>query len=512
MMAAFKKKGLPLSTLLRGIGDVEPEQERTITALALDSRDLAAGTLFCALAGTRRHGMEFAAAAVENGAVALLAEPDDDWTAGRLAQSATELGVPVIPLPQLSQRLSTLAGRFYGEPSRELDLIAATGTNGKTSVCQFIAQALDGGRPCGVVGTLGYGFPGELAPTAHTTPDAIRLQGILAELLGRGATAVAMEVSSHALDQGRAAGLAVDTAVFTNLTRDHLDYHQDMLNYAQAKRRLFHLPGLRHAVLNADDPFGREILASLDPAVEPVLYGLESDWQPVADGSRWLRAGSVEPQARGMKIRVSGSWGEGEFTTSLLGHFNAGNLLAVLAVLLLRGWRLQSALERLQQVRGVPGRMECFGTPDQPLVVVDYAHTPDALEQALKVLREHRPRRLTVLFGCGGDRDRGKRPLMGAVAEQLGDRLIVTDDNPRNEEGDRIVADILAGMEQPARAEVERNRARAIRQAIEGAEPEDIVLVAGKGHETTQTVGDLVLPFSDRAQVVQALNERGGCP
>jgi len=504
MMAAAKQRGFSLATLLRGILELQPGQERTFTALALDSRNLSPGTLFCALAGTRRHGMEYAAAAVRQGAVALLVEPDDDWTVERLGRSAVQLGVPVIPLPRLSQKLSTLAGRFYGEPSRDLDLIAATGTNGKTSVCQFIAQALDGERSCGVVGTLGYGLPGELAATTHTTPDAIRLQAILAELKGLGTAAVAMEVSSHALDQGRAAGLAVDTALFTNLTRDHLDYHQDMLNYAQAKRRLFHLPCLRHAVLNADDPYGREILSSLDPEVEPVLYGLKPDWRPAGDTPRWLRAVQVEPRARGMNIRVEGSWGEGEFATPLLGRFNAGNLLAVTAVLLLRGWQLQPALDGLEEVRGVPGRMECFGTPGQPLVVVDYAHTPDALEQALKVLREHRPRRLTVLFGCGGDRDRGKRPLMGVVAEKLGDRLIVTDDNPRGEEGDRIVADILAGMEQPERAEVERNRARAIREAVRGADAEDIVLVAGKGHETTQTVGDLVLPFSDREQVAES--------
>jgi UDP-N-acetylmuramoyl-L-alanyl-D-glutamate--2,6-diaminopimelate ligase len=512
MMAASREQGRPLlSTLLQGIAVVEPALERPVAALSLDSRNLAPGTLFCALSGTRRHGMEFVSGAAQGGAVAVLAEPGADWSAERIRQSAPDLGIPAIPVPELSQRLSTLAGRFFGEPSRGLDLIAATGTNGKTSVCQFIAQALAGERPCGVVGTLGYGFPGELAPTAHTTPDAIRLQAILAELRERGAGAVAMEVSSHALDQGRAAGVAVDTAVFTNLTRDHLDYNQDMLDYARAKRRLFHLPGLRHAVLNADDPFGLEILASLDPAVQPVLYGLNRDWRPAADATRWLRADRVEPRARGMQITVCGSWGEGAFSTALLGHFNAGNLLAVLAVLLLRGWELESALARIGQVSGVPGRMECFGAPDQPLVVVDYAHTPDALEQALSVLREHRPRRLIALFGCGGDRDRGKRPLMGAVAERLGDRVIVTDDNPRGEDGDHIIDDILAGMQAPQRAQVQRHRGRAIRDAVCGAVPDDIVLVAGKGHETTQTVGDLVLPFSDREQVAEALSGRGGC-
>lgn len=510
MMAALRKQGQPLlSTLLQGIVEIEPALERPLAALSLDSRSLSTGTLFCALNGIRRHGMKFAAAAAQQGAVAVLAEPGADWSMERIRQSEPGLGIPVIPVPGLSRYLSTLAGRFYGEPSRGLDLIAATGTNGKTSVCQFIAQALDAEPPCGVVGTLGYGFPGRLASTGHTTPDAIRLQAILAELKDQGAGAVAMEVSSHALDQGRAAGVAVDTAVFTNLTRDHLDYHQDMLDYSRAKQRLFHLPGLRHAVLNTDDPFGREILTSLDPAVQPVLYGLKQECRPSGDATRWLRADRVELGVRGMHIDICGSWGEGAFSTALLGHFNASNLLAVLAVLLLRGWELEPALARVGQLRGVSGRMECFGAADQPLVVVDYAHTPDALEQVLSVLREHRPRRLIVLFGCGGDRDRGKRPLMGSVAERLGDRVIVTDDNPRGEDGNRIIDDILDGMRAPQRVQVQRNRGRAIQDVVCGAAPDDIVLVAGKGHETTQTVGDLVLPFSDRDQVVEALGHRG---
>jgi len=504
-----EQQGMTLSALLQGVVNVAPVQDCTVTAMALDSRSLSPGTLFCALSGTRRHGMEFAAVAVRQGAVAVLAEPDGQWDEARLIQSAAELKIPVIPVPGLSERLSALAGRYYGDPSQALDLIAVTGTNGKTSVCQFIGQALGDERPCGVIGTIGYGFPGELAAATHTTPDAIRLQAILAELRERGAETVAMEASSHALDQGRAAGVAVDTAVFTNLTRDHLDYHGSMQDYARAKQRLFHLPGLRHAVLNADDPFGLEVLASLNPAVEPLLYGLERDWQPAAHGPRWLRAERVEPTPRGMNIEIAGSWGEGSLSSPLLGHFNAGNLLAVLGVMLQRGRQLQPALERLARVRGVPGRMERFGDSGQPLVVVDYAHTPDALEQALRVLREHRPRRLICLFGCGGDRDRGKRPLMGAVAERLADHAMITDDNPRGEDGDRIVEEILAGMQAPQRVEVERNRARAIRELVREAAPGDIVLVAGKGHETTQTVGDRVLPFSDREQVTEALNELG---
>ncbi len=506
--ARRKTPDIRLSKLLSPYLELAPALDRPVTDLGLDSRALRPGALFCALRGTRGHGLDFADQAVQRGAAAILAQPGGRWDEAAIAKLRDGLNVPVIVLPELDKRLSELAGRFYGDPGAGLDLIAVTGTNGKTSVSQFIAQALGAVRPCAAVGTLGYGFPADLSPTHHTTPDAVRLQAILVELRGRGAKAVALEVSSHALDQGRAAALPVDTAVFTNLTRDHLDYHGDMEGYARAKQRLFHLPGLRHAVINLDDPFGRTIRGDLAPTVVPVVYGFS---QEVENGAaHWLRAAGLQTLTRGSRVEVSSSWGDGEFTTSLLGGFNVSNLLAVLAVLLLRDWRLEHALAQLEQLHGVPGRMECFGDEGQPLVVVDYAHTPDALEQALRVLRQHRPRSLNCLFGCGGDRDIGKRPQMGAVAERLADRVMITDDNPRSEDGDRIVGHILEGMEQPGRAAVERNRAKAIRRLIGEADAGDIVLVAGKGHETTQTIGDRVLPFSDREQVLQALRAAGG--
>lgn len=498
-----------LSALLAGIHVLEPGQERPVSGLTLDSREVVAGSLFCALQGTRRHGLEFAEQVAARGAIAILAEATKEWPPERIEALSSQLGIPVLALPDLARQLSGIAGRFYGEPGADLDAIAVTGTNGKTSVCQFAAQALAHPLPCALVGTLGYGLPGQLQATGHTTPDAIRLQAILAELKAGGAAAVAMEVSSHALDQGRAAGLPVDTAVFTNLTRDHLDYHGDMAGYGRAKQRLFHLPGLRHAVLNADDPFGPELLDSLDPSVQPLLYSLDPRWQPPAGRCQWLRADTLQPRSRGMRVSLSGSWGQGEFEAPLLGDFNVANLLAVLGVILLRDPDLPKALERLQAIRGVPGRMECFGQSGQPLVVVDYAHTPDALEQALRVLRSHRPRRLITLFGCGGERDPGKRPQMGAVAERLSDRVILTDDNPRGEDGGAIIEHIRGGMQEPDAAQVQRNRGRAIRYGVCLAGSEDIVLVAGKGHETTQKMGNLELPFSDRAQVMQTLNEWG---
>ncbi len=509
MMAAHRQsQGVLLSQLLHPYLTLDAGRDRPIADLNLDSRAVRPGTLFCALSGTRGHGLDFAAQAVGNGAVAILAQPGGHWGEDAIAGLEQELGVPLVILPELDQRLSGLAGRFHGDPGARLDLIAVTGTNGKTSVSQFIAQALDNGLPCATVGTLGYGFPGDLSLTGHTTPDAVRLQAILADLLQRGAGAVALEVSSHALDQGRAAGLPVSTAVFTNLTRDHLDYHGDMQGYGRAKQRLFQLPTLHHAVVNLDDAFGGEILAGLDSAVQSVAYGLQSEVESFS--GHWLRATDVQMLARGSRVRVRGSWGKGEFSTGLLGSFNVSNLLAVLAVLLLRDWPLDKALRRLELLQGVPGRMECFGSEGQPLVVVDYAHTPDALEQALGVLREHRPGRLYCLVGCGGDRDSGKRPQMGAVAERLADRVLLTDDNPRGEDGGLIINDILAGMQRPQQAGVQRDRARAIRQTVREAGEGDIVLVAGKGHETTQTIGELVLPFSDREQVLKALNQLGG--
>ncbi len=447
-----------LSSLLEGFPRVSSERDRVVASLNLDSRELEPGGVFCALSGTRSHGLEFASGAVSRGAVAVLAEPDDVWDEATISCQEVRLGIPVFAVPALSSRLSALAGRLHGNPGTELDLIAVTGTNGKTSVCRFLSQAMDGEYACAMVGTLGYGFPDDLAGTSHTTPDAIRMQSILGELKSRGAVAVAMEVSSHALDQGRVSALPVDTAVFTNLTRDHLDYHADMTAYAAAKQGLFRLPSLRHAVLNLDDPFGREILDALDAGIEPVLTSIDPAWQPPLGGARWLRATCIESSLSGLRVDLEGSWGEGEFSTGLLGRFNVSNLLAVLAILLLRDYGLEQAMRALERIGGVPGRMERFGKPDQPLVVVDYAHTPDALEQVLEVLREHCPHRLICLFGCGGDRDRGKRPQMGAVAERLSDQLILTDDNPRGEDGGTIIEQILAGMQDPEPVRVQRKR------------------------------------------------------
>jgi UDP-N-acetylmuramoyl-L-alanyl-D-glutamate--2,6-diaminopimelate ligase len=364
-----------------------------------------------------------------------------------------------------------------------------------------------------VIGSAGIGLPGQPATAAGadalSTPDAVTLQRELAALRAGGARAVALEVSSHALDQRRVGAVHFSHAVFTNLSRDHLDYHGDMIAYAAAKRRLFRMPTLRWAVLNADDPASADMAAAVAADVRIARFG-QGAAPPAADADLWVWARAVRPGAAGLGVQVSTSCGDGAFTTGLIGRVQVSNLLAVLSVLLSRGEPLDAALARLGAVRSLAGRMERFGGGNRPLVVVDGAHSPAALEQALTELRAHCPGRLTVVFGCGGGRDAGNRPVMGAVAERLADHAIVTDDNPRFEDGARITAQVLSGMARPEAAVVERQRALAIRAALARAGRGDAVLVAGKGNETVQDMGELRVQFSDRAQVVQALNEWEG--
>ncbi len=494
-----------VSQLLDGLAAVNPEQDREITGLTLDSRQVEQGSLFLACAGGSAHGLEFLPQALQNGAAAVAWEPNGDWTEARVKRGIQGTTVPLLPVPELRRNASRIASRFFGHPSRSLSVIGYTGTNGKTSSTQFLAQVLSGPGRCGVVGTLGNGFPGDLKPGKHTTPDPVDLQSILSDLSGRGAEAVAMEVSSHALDQGRVDAIHFDVAVFTNLSRDHLDYHGSMEEYGASKLRLFRMPGLQCAVINLDDPFGYEILDHLPAGVPAVGYGLQRPELLPDRLDGWIWALQVEADGSGMQIRLQTSRGDGLFHSPLLGRFNVSNLMSVLAVLLFRGIPFGEALQRLATLRTVAGRMERFGGGNQPLVVVDYAHTPDALEQALRAAREHASGRLICVFGCGGDRDRGKRPQMGGIAERHADRVIVTDDNPRTEDGERIVADILAGMEQPHRVTVERDRAAAIRAAVAEGDAGDLVLICGKGHEDYQLVGDRRLHFCDREQVRAAL-------
>ena len=492
-----------LSDLLEGIATVSAADDCAIKGVALDSRQLQPGYLFLACSGSVQRGHDYIAAAVAQGAVAVCYEVAEGETAFLSAQVNN---VPLLAVRKLSQQAGLIAERFYGCPSRELFVVGITGTNGKTSCSQFLAHALNSEqRPCGVIGTLGNGLVDRLTPGSHTTPDAVTLHGLLAELREAGARSVTLEVSSHALDQGRVAGVSFAAAVFTNLSRDHLDYHGDMAAYGEAKLRLFHAPELRYAVVNGDDEFSKAILATLRAGVTAVSYGLGT---AMAADIPHVQGRVVQLSREGLVMTVHTPWGEGQLHSSLLGRFNASNLLAVLATLLVSGMPFAEALQHLTQVRPVSGRMECFGGDGhRPLVVVDYAHTPDALQQVLTALREHCSGKLWCVFGCGGDRDRGKRPLMGAVAAHLADRVIVSDDNPRSEDPARIVADILAGIDDKQAITVIHDRDAAIAAAIAQAGVDDVVLVAGKGHETTQQIGEKKLPFRDQAAVQRYLAE-----
>ncbi len=485
---------MSLGELLGSFAEVPaPWANLAVTGLASDSRNVQPGDLFFAVRGGQRHGLEFLATVKAAGAVAVVWEPPwDSWF-------PVDDALPLLAAPELRQKMGLIANRFYDEPSRRLRVIGITGTDGKTSCAHFLAQALSDAEsgPCGILGTLGVGVHGQTEPSLHTTPDPLAVQRWLADLVAEGRRYAAMEVSSHALDQGRVNGIAFAAAVLTQISRDHLDYHGTLDAYAAAKRRLFveHQPDW--AVLNLNDAFGQRLVAEAQVRRGVIAYGLGA--QP-ALLERFVWGKQLELTPTGLRLQIESSWGQGELRAGLLGRFNASNLLATLAVLLALDMPFDEALTRLARTATVPGRMERLGGESgEPLAVIDYAHTPYALEQVLSALREHGGRHgLWCVFGCGGDRDPGKRPLMGAAAERWADRVIVTDDNPRTEDPERIVSGILAGMIQPEAATVIRDRRTAIFHALAEAKAGDMVLIAGKGHEDYQIVGTERFPFSDR--------------
>lgn len=453
-------------------------------ALTLDSRTLTAGAIFVALKGQQVDGHDFIDTAIRRGAVAVLAERHTDRTAA---------SVPVCVVADLRRRLGDLAHRFYGSVSAKLRVIGITGTNGKTSTSQYIAQAFASlGQSCGVVGTNGQGLWGQLRPMVNTTPDVISLHAELAAQYQQGAEVCAVEASSHGLHQHRLDGVRFGTAVFTNLSRDHLDYHATMAAYGRAKWQLMSWPGLQHAVVNLDDTWVQTHLASIK-AETITTYSIERE----AD----VFARAVHCHSGGINAQLITRHGDADLHLSLIGRFNLSNILAALAVLLAEGITLATAVQVLAAAHPVVGRMEILQQPGSPTVVVDYAHTPDALAQALQAAREHVPARLGVVFGCGGDRDRGKRPQMAAVAERHADFIIVTDDNPRTEDAAAIRAQISAGFSATAPYEVIADRQAAIVSALDRCTPEDVVLVAGKGHESYQDIAGVKHPFSDQATV-----------
>lgn len=489
-----------LDQLLMGIADAQFAQARgaariVVSGLALDSRRVSRGDAFFALRGTQGHGIEFAASAVQRGAQVVIAEAP--------VVEVAPLDVPLLWIDGLTEQVGEIAARFYERPTEAMRVIGITGTNGKTSCVQMLAQALTFlGHRAASIGTLGAGMHGKLLEGERTTPDAITVQRQFADFRDAGAGYVAMEVSSHALVQGRVSAVEFEVAGFTNLTRDHLDYHGSMAAYGQAKARLFSWPGLQAAVINMDDPFGADLLAGL-PAGVKALRVSSAD-----SGDADVVASAIVTSAEGLVFRLRTPWGVRTINSRLLGRFNVANLLTVAASLGALGEPFEQIVRAMESLEPVSGRMSRLGgMHGVPLVVIDYAHTPDALEQALAALRPHCAGRLICVFGCGGERDAGKRPLMGEIAARLADVAIVTDDNPRGENGDAIVAQIVAGMTASPSMAVERDRASAIGQALQLARTGDVVLIAGKGHETYQENASGKRPFDDMA-VAQAALER----
>ena len=484
-----------------------------ITRLVTDSRAVQQGDTFVACPGEKADGRQFIATAIENGANAVIYEKllsGHTWESQHFAWNDA-WQVPNLGVTDLRHKAGWLADAVYGSPSENLWVVGITGTNGKTSTCHWVAQALcDNTNKCALIGTLGNGFAGKLQATANTTPDAVRVHDLLAEYLRSGAQAVAMEVSSHALAQGRVNGVRFDVALLTNLSRDHLDYHGDMQSYAASKRKLFEWEQLKYAVLNLDDEFGAELAEQLcNESVEVIAYGMSDAALHLAGklGIRMVYGHLLEMSGRGLRMDVHTSWGGAQLSSALIGRFNAANLLGVLAVLLVSDVGMSDAVRSLGKVQAVAGRMQRVSGTEQPTVIIDYAHTPDALEKVLLALRETSSTldqadktstrsRLICVFGCGGDRDRGKRAMMGRVAERFSDHCIVTSDNPRSEDPQHIMAEVVSGMAE-RNHEIIANRAAAIERAIAMARQSDTVLVAGKGHEDYQEIAGVKYPFSD---------------
>ncbi|MES2352513.1 MAG: UDP-N-acetylmuramoyl-L-alanyl-D-glutamate--2,6-diaminopimelate ligase [Pseudomonadota bacterium] len=488
--------------------------------LASDSRRIKLGDVFFAFAadaGDAGDGRSFIDNAIEQGASLIVLDPagftwNDSWT------------VPHLAVDSLKQNAGPIAHAFYQQPDAAMFTVGVTGTNGKTSSAVWLGQALSrGAEPAAVVGTLGVGLfraRGEVEydVTGYTTPDAVLLAQKLAEVREAGATALAIEVSSIGLEQGRTSGMHFDVALFTNLTRDHLDYHGDMESYEAAKTRLFEWPGLKTAVLNLDDPAGMRLVNHLKtrfgsalPLIGYTLHDVAA--QPDIDGVAILRASQFKSRHAGTDFHLDSPYGGATVKTQLVGHFNISNALAVLGALMAKGVVLRAALDAIEALTPAPGRMQQVGGQDAPMVVIDYAHTPDALEKTLATLlqvAQERGGELWCVFGCGGDRDPGKRPQMGKIA-QIADHVLVTSDNPRSEDPHSIIEQILAGMDQNNPASTVQaldDRAAAILSAIKHAGKPDVILLAGKGHEPYQEIKGKKLPFSDAEHAQLALSAR----
>ena len=503
MMSLSQRSAITLFDLMADFTMSGHCYDVSINGIALDSRQVEEGDLFIAVQGSQTHGADYISQAIDRGAVAILVDStviDDSVLINYL--------VPVVGIDKLIEHVSHIAGVFYAVPSREMALTAITGTNGKTTCSRLYASLVEALQvnSAAFIGTLGYGMinanDGRLPAPSNaglTTPDAVSMQRILEELRVAGASNVALEVSSHSLDQYRVAGLQIDIAVFTNLSRDHLDYHGDFQAYAAAKAKLFAMDGLKTAIINIDDSTGRDILSRLNPNIRAISFSIE-------DSRADIYCHTIKHSPAGLRAVVCTPWGQGEINSPLLGRFNLANLLAVIGCGVAQGFSVADILSAIPSLPAVSGRMELIDAKAHPLVVVDYAHTPDALKNALQTLRDHCHGKLWVVFGCGGDRDIGKRAEMGAIASKWADQVVVTSDNPRSENPQLIIQHIVEGA--CADVIVESDRRAAIREAILQADLADVVLIAGKGHEDYQIIAAERLPFSDQSEARLALRAR----
>lgn len=482
------------------------KQGMQMSGLRSDSRAVRPGDIFLAYPGERADGRRFIRDALQAGAGAVIWEREGfTWD--------EDLNVPNLSVDNLKQFAGLLADEVYGHPSHRLEVIAVTGTNGKTSCSMWIAQALQAaGLRSAVIGTLGIGYPGALEENPNTTPDALLLQQTLKRFADDGVQSVAMEASSIGLEQGRMNGVRVGAALFTNLSRDHLDYHADMDIYAQAKMLLFKQSGLRQAVLNLDDVQGVRIAQMLGgEGIERIGYSMVPGAAERGGVERYLEAHNIALSDQGLRFQLVSSWGEAEVVSPLLGKFNVANLLGVLGVLLGKPLHMEDAIAAVQGLHSVAGRMQKLGGSSQPLIVIDYAHTPDALDKVLSALTDvarAQGGKLFCLFGCGGDRDKGKRALMGEAASRYADKIFVTSDNPRSENPQAIIEDILPGVR--GAHEIQVDRRAAIRAAVGEARAGDVLLLAGKGHESYQEIAGERFPFSDFDEARAAVLAGGG--
>ncbi len=500
MPAEHLTAAMTLADLLQGIADAPANVPAIpVNGISSDSRRLDEGDVFLAVQGLTSHGLDFLAEAAESGVAAVVW----DSTTGT---TPSDIGIPTVAVPDLASRLGEIADRFYGEPSATLGVTGITGTNGKTTVAWMIAQAIElVGERCGYLGTLGFGV-GQLQGTeGMTTPGAIELHGRLAEFVEQGASQAALEVSSHALAQGRVDGVRFDTAIFTNLTRDHLDYHASMRDYFDAKARLFLECNPKHRIVNLDSEYGEQLAARCGQEVVTV----STNFDRVANGRPYAFVRSVVANESGSDVSFTSSWGDGRFSLQLPGDFNIANAMLVLSLLLRSGIELDRACDAMSQLSAPPGRMQRVAT-DGPAAYVDYAHTPHALEVALRALGPHCRGKLWCVFGCGGERDAGKRPQMGKAAEHCADRVVITSDNPRSEDAQLIIEDVVAGLTRPERAAIIEDRAAAIAWTLGQVADNDVVLIAGKGHEEYQDIDGEQIPFSDVAIAAAALAKREG--